>query len=67
MKQSIFIGLYRLLYLLLGKTTMRIEMLNITQGDVIARAGEKDLGVNIHSSVDGHVKEVAEDWVEVHT
>jgi Na+-translocating ferredoxin:NAD+ oxidoreductase RnfC subunit len=37
----------------------------VKQGDLIAEVGEKDLGANLHSSLDGKVKSVTEQWIEI--
>jgi Na+-translocating ferredoxin:NAD+ oxidoreductase RnfC subunit len=39
----------------------------VRKNQVIAQAGEKDLGVNIHSSVNGTVAEVTDKHIEIHT
>jgi Na+-translocating ferredoxin:NAD+ oxidoreductase RnfC subunit len=37
----------------------------VKQGDLIAEVAEKDLGANLHSSLDGKVKSVTEHWIEI--
>ena len=37
----------------------------VAAGATIAEVAESDLGVNIHSSIDGKVTAVTEEWIEV--
>ncbi len=50
-----------------GKPAMPVvrEGDTVGQDDTIATVGEKDLGVNIHASIDGKIARVTDTWIEI--